>query len=539
VDPVWTLFSRRALSGLAYWLSALGYDLRDRSVANRVYLFYFCAFWAVWTVAVLSLLGSGVATVLFEIQSYLPPSQVVIVLTKYAFAIWGLANLWQVSRRSPFMFTEEDAYLLCQTPVDRRKVGMLWFFQAAIRTLLPFAAGAVVLSFALTEWRLEGVATLSLVFESLKESCRALMLVIPLQIGTQAALWGFGALRLQRKRELPWVRHLSTAAVLLFLAGFFIPGLHPLLLSPLAPPISGSFSQGVPFSNELAPLGLSLLYLVAGVSLLSTQTKNISLQRAAQETSHISAVRLARRYGQHGLAESLLLRRRLGTTRSPSRFLGGSGKNVLFRKDLVQSLRSIRLGDIINLIWIIGLSISMFGAPDWRLQVVVAGVWTVSIGGYTTRRLRGDLAHWWLFGSLPLTAERILAGEMLFSCGIAVAASWLALAFSGGHALFVLSAIALSPALAASAALAGMRDILQHSDTRAFMSPGITVENVPQQGVGGVFQGLVTVLIPFGVLVGASPLSGHPLWSLGSIPLAVVGVWLNWRSALTAFLRIR
>ncbi len=538
MDPVWTLFSRRALSGLAYWLSALGYDLRDRSVANRAYLVYFCAFWAVWTVAVLSLLGSGVATILSKIQAYFPPPQVIMTLSEYALAIWVLANLWQVARRSPFLFSEEDAYLLCQTPVDRRKVGMLWFFQAAIRSLLPFAAVAVILSFALTEWRLGGSPTVPLVFEALKESLRALMLIVPLQIGVQAALWAFGASRLHRKRAPSWMRHLSSAAVLLFLAGFFIPGLRSLLLAPWVPPISGAFSQGVPFSSELARVGVTLFYLVAGMFLLSAETKKISLRRAAQETSHISAVRLARRYGQYGLAESLLLRRRLGTARSPSRFLAGSGGNVLFWKDLLQSLRSIRLGDIINLIWIVGLSISMFGASDWRLQVVVAGVWTLSVGGHTTRRLRSDLAHWWLFGSLPLTADRILAGEVLLSCGMAVSASWLALAFSGRDAVFVLSASALAPALAASAALPATQDILRHSHTRAFMSPGITEENVPREGVGGVIQGLVTVLIPFGILVGAAPLIGRPLWSVGSIPLGIAGAWLNWRSAVAAFRRI-
>ena len=32
---------------------------------------------------------------------------------------WGLYSLWRASRRSPFVFTEEDAHLVCQTPVSR------------------------------------------------------------------------------------------------------------------------------------------------------------------------------------------------------------------------------------------------------------------------------------------------------------------------------------------------------------------------------------------------------------------------------------
>jgi hypothetical protein len=80
MDPVWTLFSRRTISRLAYWLSALGYNLRDRSVSNRIYLVYFCFFWIVWVTAVFALLGGAVADVFHAIEDDYSLPQVVVTL---------------------------------------------------------------------------------------------------------------------------------------------------------------------------------------------------------------------------------------------------------------------------------------------------------------------------------------------------------------------------------------------------------------------------------------------------------------------------
>ncbi len=67
--PVWILFRRRTLSRLEYWLKALGYNLRDRSLNNKLYLVYFSAFWLLWIVVVFALLaGFGGLLVLRAIR---------------------------------------------------------------------------------------------------------------------------------------------------------------------------------------------------------------------------------------------------------------------------------------------------------------------------------------------------------------------------------------------------------------------------------------------------------------------------------------
>lgn len=535
MDPVWTLFSRRTFSRLAYWLSALGYNLRDRSAANRIYLVYFCIFWFIWAVAVFALLGSSLADIFNEIQGFYSPPQLVVTGAAYALILWSLVTFWQVSRRSPFVFSEEDAYLLCQTPVSRRKIALAWFFEGMLGVFIPFSAGAVILSFALVEWRLQDPGAIFLIFEYLKAGLMALIQVVPIQIGWQAALWGVGALRLQRRNDLAWLRPAFLAAGLFLLASFVFPGVRSLLLAPLQPSLEAAFMEDISFSGRLAGLGLGFLYLAAGLVFLFLQSKEIRLSRAARETSHIAALSLARSYGQFDLVNLISLRRRLGTTRPPSRLLARPAGNVLFSKDLLQSLRTVRLREFASLAAVFGLTLGMFSPSDWALQMVMAGVWTISIGGFTTRRLRSDLARWWIIRSLPLHAETLLRGEFVLSCGLCVLAGWSALAISGQTIRFSLYAAILLPILVANATLASAQDILSHSKARTLMAPSLAEENVPRQNIWGVILGLISVLIPFGILAWSSAFSGQPVWGLAAFPAAALITWLNRRALLSAY----
>lgn len=535
MDPVWTLFFRRTLSRLAYWLSALGYDLRDRSLVNRIYLLYFCAFWMIWAIAVTALLGGGLASVLAEMQTYAQPPRLVVRLSGYAYVIWMAFTLWQVARRSPFVFGEEDAYLVCQTPVNRRLVGLLWFVQGTLGALLLVAIGAVVLSFSLVEWRFQAETPLFRIIESLKASSRALIMILPLHVGLGSALWGVGAARLHHKREPIWPRALSIAVAVLFMIGLLIPGLHSGLTAPLRLPLVGAFLMRVSTPERLAGLGLSLAYLAAGIAFLSLQLNGVLLSRAAQETTHVAALGQARRYGMYDLVDSIVLRRRLGSTRPPSRLLAHSGRHALLRKSLLQSLRSFRLRDIAILIWLFGLSFGMFRPSNFGLGIVMAGVWTISVGSFTTRHLRGDLAHWWLYRSLPLHPRDALKDDLMLSYGVAVALGWFGLALSGLPGSFILSAGSLVPLLVANAALPAAEDILRNTQASVLMSPGVSEENVPRRGIGGALQGLVSVLIPFGMLAGASAYVWGPLWGLAALPVAVAITWLNWKAGLGTF----
>ena len=243
--PVWILFRRRSFSRLAYWCLVLGYDFRDRSLNNRFYFVYFVLFWLVWMIAVFALLGYTLAG-FFVTLSLASPAAAIVLLGAYAFAVWGLVLFFQVTGRSPFVFSEPDAFLLCQAPVSRRNVGAAWFLMDWFGSLLPFAAAAVMFSFALTEAALPHVVTILDLLAYFAAALRALALVVPLQMGLQAALWGLGAWRLRRDRPPASRTWLRLVALLpgpgLCWPPFSYPAIGNMVLSPLTFFLQAAFS---------------------------------------------------------------------------------------------------------------------------------------------------------------------------------------------------------------------------------------------------------------------------------------------------------
>ena len=58
MGPVWLVRSRQLASNLRYWLVVVGYDSRDRSFSQKIYLVYAAVFFALWIFAMLSFLSS-------------------------------------------------------------------------------------------------------------------------------------------------------------------------------------------------------------------------------------------------------------------------------------------------------------------------------------------------------------------------------------------------------------------------------------------------------------------------------------------------
>jgi len=264
----------------------------------------------------------------------------------------------------------------------------------------------------------------------------------------------------------------------------------------------------------------------------------MSLGKAAVETTHVATIGMARSYGQFELVDTILMRRRLGTTHDASRLLRGRGRLILLRKAVLQSLRTLRLRGAANVIWVFGLSVAMFRTSNLALQLVVAGVWTVVMGGFLTSRFRNDLAHWWLWRGLPLRAVNLFSEELAFAWGTAVLLGWIALLVSDMPWPAVLAGAVMVPLLAGSVAMAASADILRRARSRVLMSPSLADENVPRPGVGGVILALVSVLIPYATLVWAASVPGGAVLGLVAIPTALAVVWLNGRALLAAYQRM-
>jgi hypothetical protein len=399
---------------------------------------------------------------------------------------------------------------------------------------MPFAVGTIILSFALAEWHFQDEGTSIRILEYLRISLRALLLVLPLVIGLQGVLWGIGSIRLHKRGKPSWLRY-AFLGVLLFLASFLVPDLHRFIMAPLRLPLEAAFTQDGSLDTLLAGVGLSCLYLAVGLVFFYAQSRDVNLSLAAQETSHIATIQLARSYWQFDLADALQLRQRLGTTRAESRLLAEHSGHMLFWKDLLQSLRTFRGRQLMDFVWVFALSLVMFRPSNWAFQMVICGIWTISVGGLSTRRLRSDLARWWLLRSLPLQPGDLMRDEVLLSLGLCAVASETALVFSSLPAILGLYAAILLLVLVANATLAASYDILRHSKARLLMVPSLAEENVPRQEFWGVLEGLISVLIPFGMLAWSYAYPRQPLWGLMAFPVGVLIARFNIRRVLSAY----
>jgi hypothetical protein len=214
MKPVWMVRSRQIAEKLSFWLTLIGYDPHDHSLSHRIYLIYAAVFMSLWAFAVLSLAASATAGML-TVLGIGSVGQAAAQISLLIFIVWSTYELWQVSRRSPFVFSEEDAYLICQTPVKRSIVAISWFVGDWFTQALPFWAIGIIFGFALVESQLVGKFVFADFFLYVTFGLRAWSVFLPLQLGLLALLWALGALRLQGNREWRWLPRLALIGILL------------------------------------------------------------------------------------------------------------------------------------------------------------------------------------------------------------------------------------------------------------------------------------------------------------------------------------
>jgi hypothetical protein len=542
--PIWTLYARRFGQRLGYWLSALGLNWRDQSTSNRLYMVYFFAFWAVWAVAVFALLGGWIAAILGLFPAGTPP-QIALGLAEISLVGWTLYSLWRASRRSPFVFSEEDAHLVCQTPVSRAGVALALFLLNWYEAAFPFAFGTIAICFGVVQARHTGAFAPEQLLDYLTYSLRGLSLIIPLHLGLQALAWAVGALRLRGRTDYPWLRWSAPAvgAVLvltpLALPSQALPALR-LLQQPWLWPLNAELGAGFVPSGAWGPWGLAallaLVFAAASVAALVAAAQRLSFSRAAQETTMQAMLQGARRFGRPDLAQALALRQRLGAGRPPSEWLARPGSWVMLSKAAIQTARGLTLGQIVTWLYIAGLGAGVLTAPNIFVKLLVGALWVLAVSNATTARLRSDLANWALLRLLPLPAQRLFLAEL--------ALPWAVTVLLGEAAMSLVPSLALSyrlvvgaglPFLVGSVALAAGADVLRQARVRTLMVPALTTENVPQPGLWGLLQGLASVALVLGVLEWSLQQPGWALWVPLALGLAFVTLEINLGSVLSAY----
>jgi hypothetical protein len=538
MHPVWTLFSRRSLSRLAYWLSALGYDLRDRSVSNYLYGIYFLIFWAAWVVSVLALLGSSLSNGLQFFPLPVDPGQATAFLGQYFTIGWLLLELLRVSLRSPFVLDDDDAFLLCQTPISRRKIAAALFLQGFASVFLITTAGILIVSFTLTEWRLEDTQLVPRLFAAIQTSLKAWVLILPVQMGLQSFLWGLGAVRLRTPQSPPWIKWIFPLSLIVFAASFLTPNLHAVLMDPLRIPFTAAFSTGITPAEWITALLPGVLMLTTGWVFLLIQSGRLNLSLAAQETRLSAAIQNAKSYQQLGTARTLTTRQKLVQAKPSHLLAGWQGGSALVSKSILQSRRTFRWTQILDWILLFGLTLTIAMPGKWIFRMVMGAFWTIRSGEQISLRFRRDLSRWWLLQSLPVSAARLVLMEMAPAWSLCVFAGWLALPFSGLSAAAALGAALLWPFLAATAGLATGAEILRRVEARVLTSAGLEEENIPSIGIGGVLRGLISVLIPLGFYLWAFTTRMGWLWGIAALALAALATWVNFQDILSVYRRM-
>jgi hypothetical protein len=512
-------------SRFAFWLAAIGYDRRDRSLSHRIYLVYALVFMSIWVFAVFTLFASSGAQLLAAYNPLNPAAGAADLALKITL-IWVAYTLVKVSRRSPFVFSEDDAALICQTPLDRRAVALAWFPPDWLEGALILWALLVTLGFSLAELSFKGNATALDIPQYVLSGLRPVTIYLPVQAGLAAGVWAFGALRLNGDGEPPWVRWSAWIGAIAILMAAFLSGPWQRLLWPISYPLAAGFGLAPWLSGEVVGLVLA----IGGLLALWVASANLNLSLAAQETALQAAQQAASRIGAFELSRALRQRQRLGLGRPPSRLRAFPGVWSLPWKDAVQSFSAPDWQEALGWLEVLAAALAIAWLPYWEGRLLAAILWVILLGQAATRRLRDDLAHWGLLRLLPLDSNRVVLADLGLSWVFGLFLTWLGLVpglvglGTTGPALVV-----LAPAITAAVLLTAAFDVLNQSTVSALLTG-----NVPPVTGRGALLGLLLSGVPLGLLwwLGKQPLS---LWLSGALVCLVglVMVWFAW--SLTAF----
>lgn len=545
ISAVWLVRSHQIAADLRYWLTYIGYDRRDRSLSHKVYLVYATLFFSVWGFATLALLASWAGGVLKVLVASLPAgsglNEAAISVLVLALLGWWLFKAFKAGRASPLTFTEDDAALICQAPVSRPAVALLWLLGDWIKVGPVFWALAVTLAFALQDAALGEKVSVEYVPRYVLAGLRAMTLTLLVQWGLMALAYAWGVLRLERDR-VRRVWWLGPAVVAAFLAGLLVSSSNLLgslstgwggrLLLPLVFPVSAGYGRADWGWGLLA----SLAWAGLGSVFLALAARNLNLGRAAQESTGRAAMEAAAQAGNAQAVADISLRSRLGVSHAPTRLPGRGAtawRSLIWKTVLSWSRRGATnlLGPAL-MIFAAGLGLAL--APDWGTRAWAAFAWLVAVEQFAAGPLVDDLRMWHLYRGLPFDTRQSLIGELVIPVVAVTLLGWLALIVAGiVSALFALSslpvwAVLLVPGAALSCTLAAALDVLRSSRSGRLLTGQAPMPGTTGSLIAGLALGLGVLAIQFGGGDLAGYLSGMlVLLGIGYLLLGIAAGTLN------------
>jgi uncharacterized membrane protein len=491
---------RELAARMRFWTAIVGYDPRDHSVSHRLYLGYIVIFFSLWGFSVLTLLAEG-GTWVLSFFGGLPPGQAAVFILMVGLLLDADLRGYKACRRSPFVFSEEDAVLICQTPVDRRKVALAWLLGDWLPACLPFVVLAVVLRFSSLQLADQGAFLWSYLPRYWLAAFRITAIILPLHLAFMSSGYTLGSLRLRMDKDLPNLGWIPIGFALIMVSLYFTnKGFLGISLLPVNYPLAAGFSS----DNWLVGFLLALILALTGLLVLYYASPKLNLSRAAQESSSRGAIRQAFIYGDGRVTERMRIRNRLGVQHSPTRLAGLAGAWSLVWKDAVISLRSIDFGKLLAWVGIFGLSMGMVVAPDWGTRFWSFIIWCLLIERRGTERLRSDLELWVISRQLPFSGQAAIVAELVVPALAAVLLTWLAVGFGallGYSPQYAFTLVA--PVAIITIVLAAVLDILQKCHASDLLTG-----QVAEPGAGGLILGGLLAGIPMGIVYWLTYLPG-------------------------------
>ena len=518
------LRSRQEISELNFWLSIVAYDPTDETLNNRIYLIYLVLFFSVWIVVTLTFFASGSAMLLSFLNAQ-DPGKAAVLIIGIVLAIWNLVRLYNALRRSPVEFSEEDSYLLCQTPVSRRAVVLRWVWMPWFESAFPFWILTLILGFSLGDIAFSETVITSHFIAYLGYGLRAWLILAPVHLALFALQWAIGVARVRPDARVGYLTFPALGS------GLALPALLWLAL-----PWFVKAGLGVIVAMGI---GAAILSLAA----LAITAKRFNLARAAQETRTHVLLNDALRYGPSGYAENLRAQQRLREEKAPSRLPDRPGPAALIWKDLLQAGRGLQLSTLQRWFSLASAAFGIFILPGSTSPLLLF-IWVVQVGKIAITRLRSDLSCWPVFLQLPISNRRktildmasALVGIVFISLAVGVggwaarnallnteAGSLLMALGSESAGVFSSATFLLIPGTAAAVAGMAALDVVRHAKSNLLL-----VGQAPDVDFLGLISGLIAAGLPVFIMMLLPGLAGSILGFgvsllMGGIALILAG----------------
>lgn len=520
------LRSRQEQQEIVFWLS-WAYDTKDKSLSNRLYLLYLIIFFSIWWFIVLVFFAERGASI-FKLLAPENPIKAALALEIFIILSWWIIASLKAIWRSPVVFSEEDAYLICQMPLKPRNIVLRWLLMPWIKNLLPIVLISITIGFSLAESIFMPMEfSLEMFVNYLLYGFRFLLVITPIHLALFILTWAIGIWCLNNDRRIPFVISSLIISILisLILAAVMLSSFNVTVFLPIQTFINGIlniFLDGLG-GNEFIRAGLSgWIFALMSFVILGKVSTNFSPSRSAQETQFDAAVKSLMRYGFVSQAKEMKEKRRLRSRVKkfwqPSWESGGA----MLWKDILQSLRINRLQKIFRLFSIFSLMLSFVFIQDFKARLPILAIWTIQVGKLTSERVRNDLSRWTIIQQLPLSHKNWFFYNILFSCSLVLLSSL------GGMILgsIFIRSLPLTEIFLLPGMIAISTGIWVFTIARRAKSSLLIRGQVPQISEFGRIGAIICVCLPFFFTLIFPGIVGGFLSILSSILLGWAAIWL-------------